>query len=101
MYPLWWQILKWTGGRVQAGHFYYFTNIHELSKTIEIWPKIGGKSEISANFFWLKIGWNENFIIQMAYGDEKIFYNLFFFVIEKFDFLVEIPPKREVLWFFS
>ena len=37
----------------------------------------------------------------MAYGDKKIFYNLFFFIIEKFDFLVEMPPEKEVLGFFS
>ena len=50
-----------------------------------------------AKFFCLKMGRNENFIMQMAYGDKKIFYNLFFFIIEKFDFLVEMPPEREVL----
>ena len=33
--------------------------------------------------------------MQMAYGDKKLFY--IFFVIEKFDFLVEMPPEREVL----
>ena len=39
--------------------------------------------------------------MQMAYDDKKLFYNSFLFVIEKFDFLVEMPPEREVLWFFS
>ena len=43
------------------------------------------------------MGRNENFIMQMAYG---LFYNFFYFIIEKFDFLVEMPPEREVLWFF-
>ena len=47
-------------------------------------------------FFCLKIGRNEN-IMQMAYGDKKLFHNFFLFVIEKFDFLVEMPPEREVL----
>ena len=37
----------------------------------------------------------------MAYGDRKIFYNFFKFIIEKFDFLVEMHPEREVLRFFS
>ena len=35
--------------------------------------------------------------MQMAYGYEKIFNNLLKFIIEKFDFLVEMPPEREVL----
>ena len=35
--------------------------------------------------------------MQMAYGDKKIFYNFFLFIIEKFDFLAEMPPEREVL----
>ena len=39
--------------------------------------------------------------MQIAYGDKKIFYKKFLFIIEKFDFLVEMPPEREVLWFFS
>ena len=55
------------------------------------------KLEKLAKFFCLKIGRNENFIMQMAYGDKKIFYNFFKFIIEKFDFLVEMPPEREVL----
>ena len=50
-----------------------------------------------AKIFCLKIGRNENFIMQMAYGDKKIFFILFRFIIEKFDFLVEMPPEREVL----
>ena len=59
------------------------------------------KLEKLAKFFCIKIDRNEKFIIQMAYGDKNIFYNFFLFIIEKFDFLVEIPPEREVLWFFS
>ena len=39
--------------------------------------------------------------MQMAYGDKKLFYKIFLFIIEKFDFLVKIPPEGEVLWFFS
>ena len=35
--------------------------------------------------------------MQMAYGDKKIFYNLFSFIIEKIDFLLEMRPEREVL----
>ena len=35
--------------------------------------------------------------MQMAYGDKNIFYKFFLFIIEKFDFLVEMPPEREVL----
>ena len=35
--------------------------------------------------------------MQMAYGDKKIFNNLFLFIIEKFGFLVEMPPEKEVL----
>ena len=53
--------------------------------------------QFSAKSFCLKIGQNENVIMQMAYGDKKLIYNLFLFVIEKFDFLVEMPPEREVL----
>ena len=37
----------------------------------------------------------------MSYGDRNIFNIFFLFIIEKFDFLVEMPPEREVLWFFS
>ena len=33
----------------------------------------------------------------MAYGDKKIFYNFFFIIIKKFNFLVEMPPEKEVL----
>ena len=35
------------------------------------------------------------------YGDKKIFYKIFLFIIEKYNFLVEMPPEKEVLWFFS
>ena len=35
--------------------------------------------------------------MQMAYGDKKLFYNLFLSVIEIFDILVKMPPEREVL----
>ena len=35
--------------------------------------------------------------MQMAYGDKNKFYNFCLFVIEKFDFVVEMPPEREVL----
>ena len=38
--------------------------------------------------------------MQMAYGDKKLFYKLFWFIMEKLDFPVEIPPEKEVLWFF-
>ena len=38
--------------------------------------------------------------MQMAYGDKKLFYDFFSFIIEKFDFLVEMPLEREVLCFF-
>jgi hypothetical protein len=31
----------------------------------------------SAKIFYLKISQNENFIMQMAYGDKKLFYNFF------------------------
>ena len=55
------------------------------------------KLEKLAKFFCLKIGRNENFIIQMSYGDKKLFNNFFLFVIENFDFQVEMPPEREVL----
>ena len=34
--------------------------------------------------------------MQMAYGDKNLFYKFFKFIIEKFDFLVEMPPEREV-----
>ena len=33
--------------------------------------------------------------MQMAYDDKKIFYNFFLFTIEKFDFLVEMPPESK------
>ena len=61
----------------------------------------GRKSEKLANFFCLKISRNENFIMQMAYCDKKLFNKIFSFIIEKFDFLVNMTPKREVLWIFS
>ena len=35
--------------------------------------------------------------MQLAYGDKKLFYNFFSFIIEKFDFLVKMPVKKEVL----
>ena len=35
--------------------------------------------------------------MQMAYGDKKLFDNFFLFTVEKFDFLVEMPPERYVL----
>ena len=35
--------------------------------------------------------------MQMAYGDKKIFYKIFLFIIEKYNFLVEMPPEKEVL----
>ena len=35
----------------------------QLAENLKFWP----------NFFWLKIGWNENFIMQMAYGDKNLF----------------------------
>ena len=35
--------------------------------------------------------------MQMAYGEKKLFYKFFLFIIEKFDFLVKMPPEREVL----
>ena len=61
-----------------------------------IWiPK--GILEKMAKFFCLKIGRNENFIMQMSYGDKNTFNIFFLFIIEKFDFLVEMPPEREVL----
>ena len=47
------------------------------------------------------MGRTENFIMQMAYGSKKLFYKNFWFINEKFDFLVKVPPGREVLWFFS
>ena len=53
--------------------------------------------QFSAKIFCLKIGRNENFIVQMAYGDKKIFSNFFLLIIEKFDFLVEMPTEREIL----
>ena len=40
------------------------------------------KLEKLVNFFSLKIGWNENFIMQMAYGDKKLFYNFFYFLMK-------------------
>ena len=53
--------------------------------------KIGQKSENLAKFFWIRIGWNENFIMQFAYGDKNLFYKFFSFIIEKFDFPVKMP----------
>ena len=50
-----------------------------------------------AQIFCLKIDQNENFIMQRAYGDKKLFYKIFLVIIEKFDFLVKMPPEREVL----
>ena len=41
------------------------------------------------------------FIMQMAYGDKKLFYKHFSLIIKKIDLLVEMPPEMEVLWFFS
>ena len=50
-----------------------------------------------ANFFFLKISRNENFIMQMVYDEKKLFYDFLKFIIEKFDFLVKMPPVRKVL----
>ena len=63
--------------------------------------KFGRKSEILANFFWLRIGWNENFIMQLAYCDKNLYNNFFSFIIEKFDFPVKMPWEKEVLWIYS
>ena len=60
----------------------------------------GRKSEKSAKFFCLKISRNENFVMQMAYGDKRLFNKFFWFIIAKFDFLVKIPLIKEVLWNF-
>ena len=35
--------------------------------------------------------------MQMAYGDKNLFYNVFSFFIEKFDFPVKMPQDKEVL----
>ena len=35
--------------------------------------------------------------MQMAFGDKNLYNNLFFFIIEKFDFPVKMPPEKEVL----
>ena len=40
------------------------------------------------------INWNENFSMQMVYGYIKFFYEVFLFIFEKFDFPVEIPPRK-------
>ena len=45
--------------------------------------EIRRKLEKLAKIVGLKISRNENFITQMAYGDKKIFYNFFKFIIEK------------------
>ena len=50
--------------------------------------KFGWKSENLAIFFWLRIGWNENFIMQLAFGNKNLFYNFFSFIIKKLDFPV-------------
>ena len=42
----------------------------------QFWPIFG-------KFFCPKIGRNENFIMQMAYGNKKLFYKNFLFAIEK------------------
>ena len=57
--------------------------------------------QFSAKFFCLKIARNENFIMQTAYGDKKLFKDFLKFTFEKIDFLVKIPLEREVVWFFS
>ena len=57
--------------------------------------------KILAENFCAKIGWNGNFIMQMAYGDKKTFYKFFSFVIEKIDFPVKMPQEKEVLWIYS
>ena len=59
------------------------------------------KSKKSPKLLCLKICPNENFIMQLAYGDKILLYKLCWFIIEKFDLLVERPPEKEVLWFFS
>ena len=40
------------------------------------------KLEKLAKFVCLKIGRNENFIMQMAYGDKKLFYNFFYLLLK-------------------
>ena len=39
--------------------------------------------------------------MKIAYGDRNLFYKTFWFIIEKFDFPVKIPPEKEVLWIYS
>ena len=36
--------------------------------------------------------------MQVAYGDKNLFHKFFSFIIEKFDFLVEMPLEKEFLW---
>ena len=73
-----------------------------LSKVLkEAWPKIGQNFRFSAKFFWLRIGWNENFIMQLTYSNKNLFYNFFSFVIEKFVFPVKMLWEKEVLWIYS
>ena len=82
-----------------------FSNIYDLRIMKHYIQNIGTsflrnfrrKLEKLAKFVCLKIGRKENFIMQMSYGDKNIFNIFFLFIIEKFDFLVEMPPEREVL----
>ena len=53
--------------------------------------KFGQNFRFSAKFFWLGIGWNENFIMQLAYCDKNLFNKIFSFIIEKI---------LSVKWFF-
>ena len=57
------------------------------------WPKILGKWLFLAKFLGSKIGWNENFIMQMAYGDKKIFHKFYEFIIEILDFIIALGPE--------
>ena len=71
------------------------------SRLPENQPKISGKWPLLANVFWLRIGWNKNFIMELAYGDKNLFCKFFLFIIEKFDFPVKMPPEKKVLWIYS
>ena len=55
--------------------------------------KIRQKSPLWPKFFCLKIGWNWKFDQQRGYGEQHLFYEIFLFIFEIFDFIIVLDQK--------
>ena len=57
--------------------------------------KIRQKSPLWPKFFCLKIGWNWKFDQQRGYGEQHLFYEIFLFIFEIFDFIIVLDQKYQ------